>query len=82
MKTNKPDKKFVDSVLAVMDGIGFVAEGGGYTDIESTIKINLAICDEVAQDVWDTADREAFNEDDVRFAVGRVLRKRLGIPED
>ena len=78
---SKPNERFVQGVLNVIDLIAGVANGCGFSDVESSIKINLTICEDVAQDVWDTADRETYNEDDVRFAVGRVLRKRLGISE-
>ena len=37
-----------------------------------------AIIDDVKEDVFASAD-ENFNEDDVRFAIGRVLMKKLGI---
>ena len=36
------------------------------------------IIDDVKEDVLTSAD-EDFNEDDVRFAIGRVLMKKLGI---
>ena len=36
------------------------------------------IIDDVKEDVFTSAD-ENFNEDDVRFAIGRVLMKKLGI---
>ena len=36
------------------------------------------IIDDVKEDVFASAD-ENFNEDDVRFAIGRVLMKKLGI---
>ena len=36
------------------------------------------IIDDVKEDVFTSAD-EDFNEDDVRFAFGRVLMKKLGI---
>jgi hypothetical protein len=36
------------------------------------------IIDDVKEDVLTSAD-ENFNEDDVRFAIGRVLMKKLGI---
>ena len=36
------------------------------------------IIDDVKEDVFASAD-EDFNEDDVRFAIGRVLMKKLGI---
>ena len=73
------NEKFVENVLGVMDMLAGVDSGSGFADSEAAIKINLAICDEVAQDVWDCADRENFNDDDVRLAVGRVLMKKLGI---
>lgn len=79
---SKPTKEFVDTILSVMDDVAAVHNGTGLTDIETSVKINVLIADEVAQDVWDTADRKHFTDDDVRFAIGRVLRKRLGIAED
>ncbi len=36
------------------------------------------IIDDVKEDVLTSADKD-FNEDDVRFAIGRVLMKKLGI---
>ncbi len=36
------------------------------------------IINDVKEDVFASAD-ENFNEDDVRFAIGRVLMKKLGI---
>ena len=79
MKT--PNKKFVNRVLGTMDYLARVDSGDGLTNIDAAININLAICNEVAQDVWDCADRENFCDDDVRMAIGRVLCKRLGITE-
>ena len=38
-----------------------------------------AIADDVARDIYECADNEDWNIDDVRLAVGRVLCKRLGI---
>lgn len=37
------------------------------------------IVEDVAQDIYETADREEWNSDDVRLAVGRVLCKKLKI---
>jgi hypothetical protein len=37
------------------------------------------IVEDVAQDIYESADREEWDCDDVRMAVGRVLSKRLGI---
>lgn len=78
---SKPDKKFVAAVRETMDYLAQIDSGNGYADSESAIRINEAICKEVAQDVWDTADRNGFSEGDVHLAIGRVLCKRLGIPE-
>lgn len=38
-----------------------------------------AILPEVEKDVKETADKDNWNEDDVRLAIGRVLCDRLGI---
>lgn len=38
-----------------------------------------AVVDDVAQDIWETADRDFWNDDDVRLAFGRALMKRIGI---
>jgi len=35
--------------------------------------------EEIAQDIYETADREYWSADDVRLAFGRVLCKHLGI---
>lgn len=37
------------------------------------------IVEDVAQDIYETADREDWTPDDVRLAVGRVLCKKLRI---
>lgn len=37
------------------------------------------IVEDVAQDIYETADRENWDEDDIRLAVGRVLCKKLNI---
>ena len=39
------------------------------------------IVEDVAQDIYETADRNKWNDDDVRLAVGRVLCKRLRVDE-
>ncbi len=41
--------------------------------------ISDKIVDAVARDIYETADPEDWNMDDVRLAVGRVLCKRLRI---
>lgn len=41
-----------------------------------------AILNDVVKDVRECADNDAWNEDDVRLAVGRVLCARLGIDKD
>ena len=38
-----------------------------------------AVVEDVAEDVYETADGENWGDDDVRLAFGRVLMKRLGI---
>ena len=38
-----------------------------------------SIVEDVAQDIYETADRKDWNDDDVRLAVGRVLCKKLNI---
>lgn len=38
-----------------------------------------SIIEDVAQDIYETADREEWDSDDVRIAVGRVLCKKLNI---
>lgn len=35
--------------------------------------------EDIAQDIYETANREAWNNDDVRLAFGRVLCKKLKI---
>jgi len=47
---------------------------GGYEEIAD------AIIDEVIEDIEETAD-EDFTDEDVRIAMARVLKKRLGFPE-
>ena len=42
--------------------------------------VTASIFDEVLQDIEETAD-EHFNDSDVRIAIARVLKKRLGIWE-
>ena len=42
-------------------------------------KIADKILDEVCEDIEATADKDEWNEDDVRLAVGRVLCEKLGI---
>ena len=42
--------------------------------------VTATIFDEVLQDIEETAD-EHFNDSDVRIAIARVLKKRLGIWE-
>lgn len=37
------------------------------------------IVEDVAQDIYESADAENWNDDDVRLAVGRVLCKKLRI---
>ena len=37
------------------------------------------VVEEVAQDIYETADRENWNDDDVRLAFGRVICKHLKI---
>jgi len=76
-KTTNPPEKFIEQVLNVMDSLACVAEGYGFTDSETAIKINLLICDEVAEKVWKR--RKHFEIEDVRWAISRVMRKRLGI---
>jgi hypothetical protein len=39
-----------------------------------------AIVDDVAEDMAASADKDEWGSGDVRFAVGRVLLKRLGMP--
>ena len=79
MKTTAttPTETFKANILAAMDSIGGLDSGTGYMDTEAVEAVNREIADEVAQDVWDCADRNGWNEDDVRFAIGRVIRKRL-----
>lgn len=38
-----------------------------------------AVADDVVQDLWETADHEYWNDDDLRLAFGRALMDRLGI---
>lgn len=42
-------------------------------------KIADAIADDVAKDVVECADQNAWNDCDVRLAIGRVLLKTLGV---
>ena len=42
--------------------------------------VTASIFDEVLQDIEETAD-EHFNDSDVRIAIARVLKNRLGIWE-
>lgn len=42
-------------------------------------RISDSILEEVCENVEETADKEEWNEDDVRLAVGRVLCDKLGI---
>ena len=42
-------------------------------------QIAYKIAEDVAQDIYETADREDWNCDDVRLAFGRVLCKKLKI---
>ena len=48
-------------------------------DYDNTI-VTATIFDEVLQDIEETADKH-FNDSDVRIAVARVLKKRLGVVE-
>lgn len=38
-----------------------------------------SLVDDIAQDIYETADCEEWNYDDIRLAFGRVLCKKLGI---
>lgn len=51
------------------------------TDNWDRIAIIDAILDDVYQDVDETADPENWHSGDVRIAIVRVLKKRLGCPE-
>ena len=51
----------------------------GNLPTEYSAPIAEKIADDVARDVWETADREDWSMGDVALAVGRVLCKKLGI---
>lgn len=42
-------------------------------------KIVDAIKDDIVQDIYETADHENWNSDDLGLAIGRVLCTKLGI---
>ena len=54
--------------------------GLDFLPLEYISRLAEAIADDVAEDITVSADREVWGNDDVRFSVGRVLLKRLGMP--
>lgn len=78
---DKPSEEFVEAVITMMDIGNRTDNSTGFISSDYAPVIINALADDVAQDVWETADRENFNDDDVRMAVGRVLMKRLGIEQ-
>lgn len=51
----------------------------GFIASDYILPIAEKIASAVAQDIYDTADQDGWNLDDLRLAVGRVLCDRLGI---
>lgn len=69
----KEYKKFVRGIVNIILSSIF-------TDESENQSVTDTIIDDVVQDIEECAD-EDFNDSDVRIAVARVLKNRLGVEE-
>ena len=69
----KEDKKYVRGIVNIILSSIF-------TDESENQSVTDTIIDDVVQDIEECAD-EHFNDSDVRIAVARVLKNRLGVEE-
>ena len=51
----------------------------GVISLDYLRKIVPEIADDVAEDIYVSADLDTWSDDDIRLAVGRVLCNRLGL---
>lgn len=58
-----------------------VAMFGGAMDSSDAEKLADTIADDVAEDVMETSDYPNYNISDIRIAIVRTLKKKLGIEE-
>lgn len=64
-----------DYLVALIEGMNL----NGPISQDYIGEIAQRIANDVAKDIYETADRDDWGSDDVRLAVGRVLCKRLHI---
>lgn len=71
-------KKLGTTKAEIIDGIRTLNLNGPISD-DYIGHIAEAVADDVVRDLWETADHEYWNDDDLRLAFGRVLMDKLGI---
>lgn len=50
-----------------------------WMDASEVEELHNALCEDVERDIVETADKDGWNDSDVRIAIKRVLFKRLGM---
>ena len=81
-KMNKEEKKIIENEIRMIMQKSVSSDYARYILEHEDSWTEITIMQEIIEDVMETSawnEEGYYNEDDIRFAIGRVLIERLGI---